>query len=256
MEENNIKQLTISGWLGDGCLRKSGGMSFNCIKEDYLLFKSSLICSKPPLVKKKANNGYKKNTFIYYMEIPSNSVGKSLVNGDYIEILNDIDELGLALWLYDDGSLHKKTHFFNINTHSFEECFQTEVLIPLLNKFNIFPKIMTERKKDGRVFKYLYVGKYKGVYDITRILRKYPVNSYNYKLIPEDEYLRWKMLNDKFGGYKINTIALGKVIKTNTDDFESYLDTLSITENGFVIPYKESKVVEDKRTVYLKSNYY
>jgi hypothetical protein len=47
---------------------------------------------------------------------------------------------------------------------------------------------MVERKKDGRVFNYLYVGKYNGADKISSILKKHKVLSYSYKIWDEDYY--------------------------------------------------------------------
>ena len=64
--------------------------------------------------------------------------------------LDLLDELGLALWFYDDGSLHKKNGFFNLNTHSFNEEIHQDVLKPYFEKLGLKPDIYKDKKKDGR----------------------------------------------------------------------------------------------------------
>lgn len=75
-----------------------------------------------------------------------------------------MNDLGLALWIYDDGSLHKNKLFYNINTQGFPKEIQEELFIPFFNRFNIYPKLTVERKRDGREFWYLRISKYEGAY--------------------------------------------------------------------------------------------
>lgn len=185
---NEYKQVLISGVLGDGHLTKSGAIMMSCIHEDYMLFKQKLAFGFSKEVKLKSNPGFKKDGMIYRFSTIPSDYGKHLYSLNLEELVSEIDELGLALWFYDDGSLHKKSYFYNINTHSFSLEDQENILIPLLNKFNIYPKIMPERKKDGRVFNYLYVGKYNGADKISAILNKYQVLSYSYKIWDEEYY--------------------------------------------------------------------
>jgi hypothetical protein len=184
---NNLKQLIISGVLGDGSLLKSGAMVFSCIHKDYMDFKKNLVKTISSDVTLKNNPGYKKDGKIYRFSLNVTALGKEYVKKSLSEVVEDIDELGLAMWLYDDGSLHKKSYFYNINTHAFSLEEQEDILIPLLNKFGIYPKIMPERKKDGRVFNYLFVSRYNGADKISKILKKYPIESYSYKCW-SDEY--------------------------------------------------------------------
>ena len=39
---NNLKQLYISGILGDGHLKSSGAIMFSCIHEEYMKWKKKL----------------------------------------------------------------------------------------------------------------------------------------------------------------------------------------------------------------------
>lgn len=255
MINNEQKQLILSGRLGDGYLRKDRkSMSFNCIHKEYIELKRDLsnnviTCSV------RDNNGYKKGQ-IYYLEIKLTSEEYEYANLPLENVLQDLDELGVALWLLDDGSLHKEKHFFNICTHSFDENFQETILIPILNKFNIYPKLMKERKKDGREFTYLYVAKHKGVYDITRILRKYSVDCYNYKRLSEEEYNKWKIFNEKYEGLKIKTNSLGKLMQLPTDDLLKRIDDLIVTDDKFILMSKQrNPIIECNKTVYLENRF-
>ncbi len=68
MEENNIKQLIISGVLGDGFLGENGSVKYSCIHKEYMDFKRNL-GSKMTEVKDVVNNGYKKGARIFKLEI-------------------------------------------------------------------------------------------------------------------------------------------------------------------------------------------
>ena len=165
---NEQKQVIISGVLGDGHLRSNGSILLSCIHKEYMDLKAVLLGDivSPSGVYARENNGYKKG-IIYRVDSVANDYGKKLYKGSLEEAIKDIDELGLSLWFLDDGSLHKKNFFYNISTHSFPLKEQTEVLVPLLNRFGIYPKIYSETKKDGRQFNYLYVSKYQGAFKIS-----------------------------------------------------------------------------------------
>lgn len=249
---NNYKQLLISGILGDGSLCSNGRVSYSCLHKEYLEFKTSLIPEMECKITTKLNSGYNKENAISTFATRANELGKRFYNSPLSEIVEDIDELGLALWFYDDGSLHKKNHFFNINTHSFSEEEERNVLIPLLNRFNIFPKIMKERKKDGREFTYLYVAKHKGVFEITRILRKYPIKCYEYKQIPDEEFKRFELIHERYKGYKINRKVLSNLLNRKVKDFDEFIsNNVHILKGDFISPNKKACFEVDENTIYL-----
>lgn len=183
------------------------------------------------------NKGFKKDGKIFKYSIQKNDVGKWFLDKNIEDFIGDLDELGLALWMYDDGSLHKKNLFYNINTHSFSKEIEEEVLIPKLNTFGIYPKILTETKKDGRVFSYLYVSKYKGAFVINDTLNKYPLECYSYKRIPKYIEDNYKYLKSKYKGVMVNETALSLMIKR--EDLKS--KDLFITKNGLLVQNKQSR---------------
>ncbi len=105
--------------------------------------------------------------------------------------------MGVALWFYDDGSMHKNRYFYNLNTHAFSKEIQESLFVPFFNKLGIFPKLATDNKKDGRSFTYLRIDIHDGAFEINNILRKYPIKSFNYKIWPEEYHLFYKNLKDK-----------------------------------------------------------
>lgn len=246
---NTVLQLLISGYLGDGCLNKDGSMSFSSKHREYLNFKKELCPEVFTDIKECKNNGYSDST-LFTLRMKTSIMGKNF-SRDPNSFIKLIDELGLALWLYDDGSLHKDSHFFNINSHSFTKNFQESVLIPILNNFKIFPKIMIERKFDGRVFHYLYVPKQKGVYTISNLLKKYKVDCYSYKIIPDTELLKWNYLVKRFNGFKISGKSLSNLI--NRSDFYTVIEKIYVTDNGFITTNRRAKLTYNKHTIEISS---
>ena len=192
---NKQKQVMLSGILGDGCLRDDGSMLFSCIHKEYMDFKFSILGNSTNGVHWSKNPGYKKDGEIFKLRISTTPYGKELNSYSFQDIVNEMDELGIALWLLDDGSRHKKNNFYNINTHAIPRDIEESVLIPFLNKYNIFPSITSETKKDGRYFTYLYVSKWNGAMEISRMIRRLNIKCYDYKLMPielEDAYFKFK----------------------------------------------------------------
>ena len=237
---NEQKQVMISGILGDGSLQKTGNMSFSCIHKEYMELKYKLLndlCIGD--VKVRENNGYKKG-IIYWISTKANPYSKRLSGLSIKNFINDLDELGIALWCFDDGAIHKKDYFFNINTHAIDLDTQTNVLVPFLNKHNIFPKIYSETKKDGRKFNYLYIPLWSGVFELSRMMRKLNLDCYSYKLLPKE-------LEDFYFEYK------------DTEEFKerktSYAKTcflkkrLGLSQKDYICEYFKTHTVDKKQPI-------
>lgn len=180
--DNNLKQFYISSFLGDGCVIKTNQtikISTNCKYEEYLKFKMKLLGMNKDIGYIE-HNGYE-NAHIYTLYVGVNEVFDELHCKPIEDLVGMLDELGIALWFYDDGSLHKRCLFYNLNTHAFPEDVQREVFIPFFEKLGCKPRILYDRKKDGREFPYLFFPKGDGAHVIANILRKYPVDCYMYK---------------------------------------------------------------------------
>lgn len=48
-----------------------------------------------------------------------------------------MDDLGLAMWFYDDGSLHQTKLFYNLNTQAFSKETNEQIIVLFLAKYNI-----------------------------------------------------------------------------------------------------------------------
>ena len=207
-------QVFLSGRFGDGTITTTNSNSTyyktNCKFREYLEYKQKLLGSMSKDITYLEENGYCK-TPIYNLRSCSSNVLKYIKELPLEEVLNMLDDLGIALWIYDDGSLHKSNLFYNINTQALSKEFQEEHLIPFFNKWNIFPKLQVENKKDGKQYWYLRVPKYEGAAEISKILDKYPINCYSYKRWSSETIQKWSKLQEQLK-------SQGK----STSDFKPY----------------------------------
>jgi hypothetical protein len=125
--------------------------------------------------------------------------------------LNLMDDLGVALWFYDDGSLHKTKLFYNLNTQAFSQEINQDLFVPFLSKFGIFAKPTIERKRDGREFWYLRISRYEGAYEITQLLNKYPVHCYNYKVWSSETIQNWSKLQEQLKSIDATNLSIRSI---------------------------------------------
>lgn len=198
--DNEQLQVFLSGKFGDGCLTTTNSNSTyyvtNCKYEEYIDYKINLLGS---MFKNKSfmeQNGFCK-TPIYTMRSCSSDILKYIKNLPLEKCLDYMNDLGIALWFYDDGSLHKNKLFYNLNTHALSYDFQVTYLLPFFQKYNIYPVLTSETKKDGRQFWYLRIPKFKGAAEVSKILSKYPVKCYSYKLWSSETIQKWSKLQEE-----------------------------------------------------------
>lgn len=202
--ENQEKQLLISLYLGDGCFRTSEVSNrtqviTSCIQKDYLLWKKSLCVNlQSREVTDHINMGYKKYAPIYKWSIPTQDSITEIANMSLEEKVNNLDELGLALWFYDDASMHKEKLFYNLCTHAFSYEDQLIFIEALERKFNISATLRLENKKDGRKFYYLSVNKFNGAFEVSEILNKYHIDCFDYKVWSSSTSLLWRTLQEEW----------------------------------------------------------
>lgn len=181
---NEQLQVFLTSQLGDGSIVTSNTNSTyyvtNCIHKEYIDFKSTLLGNLSRNVSYREHNGFCQ-TPIWILRSCSLKVLESIRSLTLLTLLDEIDELGVALWFYDDGSLHKTKHFYNLNTQKFPKEIQETILIPFFERFGIYPVLTIERKKDGRTFWYLRIGVRNGADKVTAILEKYPLDCFKYK---------------------------------------------------------------------------
>lgn len=167
----------------------------NCKFEEYVDFKSNLLGDLCTYKHKVEKNGYSQ-TPIYMFHTHVHPDITKIKNMSIEEALSLMDDLGLALWFYDDGSLHKNDLFYNLNTQVYSKEINADLFVPHLLKWNIKAKPTIERKKDGREFWYLRIGKYDGANTISEILNKFPVNCYRYKVWSSETIQNWSKMQE------------------------------------------------------------
>lgn len=198
---NEQLQVLLTGKFGDGSISTpktcvdNSSYKTNCIHEEYIDYKIKLLGDLVSSKYYTTKNGYSsKPIWSFYTHVhPGITKIKNMSIEDALSLM---DDLGLALWFYDDGSLHKTKLFYNLNTQSFSEDINRELFVPFLAKYNIIAKPTIERKTDGREFWYLRIGKYEGAYEISEILNKYYVSCYNYKIWSSETIQNWSKLQE------------------------------------------------------------
>ena len=199
---NEQIQVLLTGKFGDGCLSTPKSCvdnslySSNSIHEEYVDFKIKLLGNLASKKSRISSNGYAKTPIWQFYTHVSPDITK-IKNMDIETALNLMDDLGVALWFYDDGSLHKTKLFYNLNTQAFSQEINQDLFVPFLSKFGIFAKPTIERKRDGREFWYLRISRYEGAYEITQLLNKYPVHCYNYKVWSSETIQNWSKLQEQ-----------------------------------------------------------
>lgn len=205
-------QVFLTAKIGDGGIYTSNSNSTyyctNCKYEEYIDFKSQLLGD---LFKSKTfveENGYSR-TSIYCMRSRSCRILPSIRSLSLKDTMDKIDDLGIALWIYDNGSLHKNEMYYNISTHRFSREDQEQAFIPFFNRIGVFPEIEVDRKKDGRIFYYLRIKKYKGAKILSDILSGYPLNCYSYKRWSSETNQKWCKFQEelKRTGKEINSMS-------------------------------------------------
>lgn len=199
----NQLQLFLSGRLGDGCIYKSKkGASnseyyTNCKYEEYIDYKRTLLGTVAGNKSYIEHNGFCQTPIwvLHSHRLPVLNIIKDM---NITEVLDSLDDLGLALWFYDDGSLHKSKLFYNLNTQKYSEEVHREILVPYFkDKWGIKVIPTIERKIDGRIFWYLRIRKYEGAFKISEILSKYFIPCYNYKIISSETIQKWSKLQEE-----------------------------------------------------------
>jgi hypothetical protein len=199
--DNKTLQVLLSGKLGDGhFIEYVNGYSFhsNCIHKEYIDFKTEMLEKRFVVNTNSVINRGFKQTMIHNLYTRSYPEIKLVHQLSIEETLNMLDDFGLALWLYDDGTLHQEKSFYNLCTHSFPKELQLDVIIPKLKeKWDITCNCVSEKKKDGRVFWYLNISKYHGSYVITKILEKVPFKCFEYKLWSSTTIQKWSKFQEE-----------------------------------------------------------
>lgn len=190
-------QAFLTANLGDGCIYHTKSNSWiyttNSKYLEYLEFKKSLIGNGK--ISYIPRNGYSK-TPIYQMyggAFPELKMIKDLSLGD---ILKNLDYLGVALWFYDDGSLHKRDLYYNLNTQKFNKEEHENIIIPYFDSLGIKASLRVDNSHKYPLY-YLGINKYEGANVISDILSMFPLECYSYKLWSSETIQKWSKLQEK-----------------------------------------------------------
>ena len=220
---NKQIQVLLTGTFGDSHVaqHKTGNFSFisSCIHEDYMRYKGELLGDLwNDKIISVLNKGYKES-IIYkvYGKRRENIAELHLLS--LADKLSLMDDLGVALWFFDDGSLHKRNHFYNLNTHSFPRNIQEELFVPFFKRLGLSAKIYPDKKKDGRLFHYLSFNRVDSYY-ITELLRKHYVSCFEYKMWSKEVTSKWGKTLEilKEEGRVITPMLMGRRFKPRKTD--------------------------------------
>lgn len=190
-------QVFLTARLGDGCICTSNSnstyYSSNCKHLEYLEFKKKLVGKGKIYLQER--NGYS-NTPIYIYYGGAYPELKLIKNLSLEEVLSNLDDLGLALWFYDDISLHKRDMYYNLNTQKFSKEEHYEILVPYFKTLGITAKVRMDMHHNHPLY-YLGINKYNGANIVSSILSKYPINCYSYKLWSSETIQKWSKLQEQ-----------------------------------------------------------
>jgi len=213
----NEKQLIISSYTGDAywmkqkrCLR----IKFGNYVKNYLEYKHSLVTT---LQKSKIWGSVNRKNILYEFTVGKSPILNELKEENFWTIekqLGPINELGLALLIFDDGSFHKTLNYYNLYIGKYYSKNFAEQFNSLLNdKFILHGARHKQKGAKGHFIQYK-------VYDtpkIATILNKFNEHDYIYK-IPSSETIakyasRYKDIPKDLGGKRAYDIvrSLGKL---------------------------------------------
>lgn len=190
-------QVFLTARLGDGCISHTNSNSWiyttNCKHLEYLQYKKGLLGKGK--ISHCNRNGYSQ-TPIYTMYGGAYPELQYIKTMSLTQVLNNLDYLGIALWFYDDGSLHKRDLYYNLNTQKFTKEEHENILLPYFKNMNITAKIRVDNNHKIPLY-YLGINKYEGANLISEILHEYPISCYSYKLWSSETIQKWSNLQEK-----------------------------------------------------------
>ena len=192
VDQGDLEQVLIGSLLGDGCFTKVSGavknsrfsLAHSSKQKEYFLFKYNIFkkyglegkVSENTISNERYKEGYTKEIrfkskshpiFTKFRKVYNN--GKKRV---ILDVINNINVLGLAIWYMDDGNINNYSCDFNVQSFTLEE---REVLQKLLqDKFNIKVTITNNT---------LYVLKENFPYFVS-IIKPFIIKEMEYKLKP------------------------------------------------------------------------
>lgn len=162
---NELFQLLLSLRLGDGSFitqnkteNKNYHVITSSINKDYIEYKRNVLEQNGIFVRSmKCSSGYKKSSQIFGISTRISKEISIVGNLSITDCINNLDMTGLIMLYLDDGSLHKNKHTMHLYCNSFKD---GDVLALVEKIHELLPQksvsVYFDRKRDGRVFPYLY----------------------------------------------------------------------------------------------------
>lgn len=126
----------------------------------------------------------------YYRDIFYKNGKKQVGN----EILNKINDFGLAIWYMDDGSFKKRDKYCYIHTNGFT--YEENFLIKnwFINRWNIYPKIITHKDQKRYPKKIWYLLKFdvSETKKLISIIKEYIHPTMKYKMGELNDETKWE----------------------------------------------------------------
>ena len=144
-------QVVLGSYLGDGYLTKQSKLNTYRLKLtqgekqlNYLKWKANSLTNNLKLTKIKS--GYTGKLSIYQANASPTFI---LDDSPFELVLKNLDTLGLAIWLMDDGSVQfdskKKNRYLTIHSNNFSEEENIKLALMLSSKFGLNPKVLKSR---------------------------------------------------------------------------------------------------------------
>lgn len=162
---NELFQLLLSLRLGDGSFitqnkteNKNYHVITSSINKDYIEYKRNVLEQNGIFVRSmKCSSGYKKSSQIFGISTRISKEISIVGNLSMTDCINNLDMTGLIMLYLDDGSLHKNKRTMHLYCNSFKD----DDVLALVEKIHeLLPQksvsVYFDRKRDGRVFPYLY----------------------------------------------------------------------------------------------------
>jgi len=182
-----MEQLLMSAHLGDGCFYRKLNthnykVVFNSVNKEYLEMKKAQFPKFFHNITVRKNAGYSTNQ-IYSLASKSNLTITNFASLSLPDVLNKLSGFGLALWIQDDGTLHKIKNRYQLSTHSFTYDEHEKYILPFFNKLELFPKIYTESKSKNYYYLAFSVN---DTVKLSNLITPYVIPSFSYKILSSE----------------------------------------------------------------------
>ncbi len=219
-------QVILGSYLGDGNLIQEI-QNINCFsmrfcqgfeQKDYLHWKMKAF---PSIKTKVSKSGYTGKKNIHQTsQVPNFILNDSIFNS----VLNNLDKLGLAIWIMDDGYIDKSNRLI-ICSNSFTKEENEELSIMLQKRFNTYSKVVSNGKGHYQL-SISRIEKNKLIKDIEDFIHPCFKNKWNI----ESKSNSIKELNSEF-----NKLTASYVISIKPHKEEDVYDMSVLNTNNYII---------------------